>query len=91
MGVLFMIDPTPTRIMKRKETAKELPIRPDVKLDLRMPSWQRRKLLREWANNINVKDGDVIARVALDEIEELDIKLLRMDSDLVKLKEKRGV
>jgi hypothetical protein len=44
--------------------------------DLLMPGHQRRKLLKEWASGERKADSDIVARVALDEIEELDLKVL---------------
>jgi len=51
-----------------------------------MPGHQRRKLLREWAANERKADSDIVARVALDEIEELDMKVLSYTEEVNRLK-----
>ncbi len=70
-----------------KETKSlEFPTPLSKRPDLLMPGHQRRKLLREWAANERKADSDIVARVALDEIEELDMKVLSYTEEVNRLK-----
>lgn len=64
-------------------TELEFPQRP---MNLNMPSHQRIKLLYEWAKGTRKADCDVVARVALDEIEELKIHITALNNEIRELK-----
>ena len=53
---------------------------------LPMPKSQRRKLLKEWAARERQTESDVVARIALDEIEELDIHIYSLNEELNRAK-----
>jgi len=71
--------------MLRKEPV-DLPLRIGNRPDLLMPSWQRRKTLQECVNNQRSIPGDILAKIALDEIEDLDMRVQAQEETINKLK-----
>lgn len=65
---------------------------PDIKLipGYPMPRHQRLSLLKEWASGKRKGESDVIARIALDEIEELQLQITSLTMELRGVKNVKG-
>lgn len=51
-----------------------------------MPRAQRMQLLRDWANSSRTGASDIVAKVALDEIEELHLQIKSLNMELERAK-----
>ena len=56
------------------------------KTDLLLPKWQRRKIIHECARGQRSVPSDVLAKIASDEIEELDMRVQMQEEIINRIK-----